>query len=45
MVSQKSIILKLMRGYKPLEVKNKDNLIEVELLLFATNFTISNLSD
>ena len=34
-----------MRRYKPLEVKNKDNLVEVELLLFAVNFAIGNLSD
>lgn len=44
MVSEKSIILKLMRGYKLFKAKNKDSLIKVKLLLFATNSTIDNLS-
>ena len=34
-----------MCGYKPLEKKNRDNLVEAKLLLFAANFAIDNLSD
>ncbi len=33
-----------MCGYKPLKVKNGDNLVDQETLLFATNSTIGNLS-
>ena len=45
MTSKKSITLKLMHGCNPFEIKNRDNLVEVKLLLFAANFAINNLSD
>ena len=45
MVSEKSITSKLIHRYNPLKVKNKDNLIEAELLLCALNSTIGNLSN
>lgn len=32
-----------MRGYKPLEAKNGDNLVDKKLLLFAANSAIGNL--
>ena len=41
---KKLTILKLIYRYKLFEVKNRDNLIEINLLLFAANFTIGNLS-
>ena len=44
MVSEKSIISKLNHRYRSLEVKNKDNLVKTELLLFTENSVISNLS-
>ena len=43
MVSEKSIILKLIHGYKSLKIKNKDNLIDKKSLLFAINSAINNL--
>ena len=45
MVSEKSTISKLMHRCKPLEAKNGDNLVEAELLLFAANSIIDNLSN
>ena len=33
-----------MYGYKSLKTKNRDNLIEVKLLLFTANFAINNIS-
>ena len=44
MISKKSITSKLICGYKFFEVKNKNNLVNKKLLLFAANFTIGNLS-
>ena len=44
MVSKKSTISKLMRRYKPLKAKNRDNLVDKKTLLFATNSAIGNLS-
>ncbi len=44
MVSQRLKTLKLMRGCKPLEVKNGDNLIDEKTLLFVANSAIGNLS-
>lgn len=40
-----SIILKLIYKYNPFEAKNRNNLIKTELLLFATNSDINNLSN
>ena len=38
------MLSKLMRGYKLLEAKNRDNLVKVEFLLFAANSIIGSLS-
>lgn len=42
MIFEKLIISKLIHEYKFLEVKTKNNLINVILLLFITNFIIDN---
>lgn len=44
-VSEKSIILKFICRYKSFEAKNKDNLVETNLLLFVANSAIGNLSN
>lgn len=44
MVSEKSRTLKSMRKYKLFKIKNKNNLVNKNFLLFASNSTISNLS-
>lgn len=45
MIFKKTIILKLIYGYIFLKVKNRDNLVEVDLLLFIANSAIGNLSN
>lgn len=43
-ISEKLIILKFIHDeYKPIEIKNWNNLVETKLLLFAINFIINNL--
>lgn len=44
MISKRLKISKFIYGFKLFEAKNRDNFIETELLLFAANFVISNLS-
>lgn len=44
MLFKKSTILKLTFRCKVLEVKNKNNLIEIKSLSFAANSAIYNLS-
>ena len=44
-ISKNLISLKLMHGCKPFETKNRNNLIKVELLIFAAKSLISHLSD
>lgn len=45
MIFEKFIISKLIYGYKPHKRKNRDNLMEIDLLLFITNSAIHNLSN
>lgn len=45
MIAKKLTASKLLCEYKPLEANNEDSLVEVELLLFAINSTISSLTD
>lgn len=44
MISEKLTISKFMRKFKALKAKNRNDLIDKKLLLFAENSTISNLS-
>lgn len=44
MISKISKTSKLISEYKSLEVKNEDNLVDKNSLLFAVNSAIGNLS-
>lgn len=44
MIFEKSITSKLIYKYRLFEVKNGDNFMEVDLLLFVTNFVNGNFS-
>lgn len=44
MLFEKSMTSKLICKYRLFEIKNRDNLVKANLLLFTANFAINNLS-